>query len=324
MPSTAKLAFEAGSNTETVIAIRALTGTVLLGVYLLVTRGMFRIPRHLVGSAIGVCLASAGMNYTFLTAIHSIDISLAILIMFVHPLLIGVYYHLTGQFPLTRTQAGFGVASFVGLGLALAVDFSTISITGVGWAFASALFVTVMILLMVDMSTKVGGVTTNFHMSFWNLLLFTCILLLFQNVQWPQTTLGWISSVGNGIAYLTAFLTFLLAASLIGGSRASMLTFMEPIATILLAAAIFDERLQFIQWWGGRPRCGWIIRHGSSSRNLEQNPQLLRELPLTLSAYFAGSTLKCALRGRPLLMRVMSCGQHDKQITRSISALNTM
>ena len=71
----------------------------------------------------------------------------------------------------------------LGLGLALAVDFSTISITGVAWAFASALFVTVMILLMVDMSTKVGGVTTNFHMSFWNLLLFTCILILFQNVQ---------------------------------------------------------------------------------------------------------------------------------------------
>lgn len=250
MPSTAKLAFEAGANTETVIFIRALTGAVLLGVYMIATRGMFSIPKPLIPATIGVCVASAGMNYTFLTAIHYIDISLGILIVFIHPLLIAAYYHLTKQTLLTTTRFAFGFTAFVGLGIALAVDMSSISMVGVAYAFAAALCVTVMVLLMVHISSHVGGITTNFHMSFWTLVLFACLLISFQNVQWPQTPLGWISSVGNGIAYLTSFLTFLLAAALIGGSRASMLSFMEPIATILLAAALFDERLVWLQWWG--------------------------------------------------------------------------
>lgn len=248
MPSTAKLALQSGSNTETVIVIRALTGTVLLGGYLFFKRGIFSIPRPLVAATIGVCLASAGMNYSFLTAIQYIDISVGILIVFIHPLLIAAYYHIAGQSLLTTARMLFGLAASVGLGLALAVDVSTISFAGVAYAFSAAVCVTVMVLLIVHISSQVGSVTTNFHMSFWA-LVFTCILIVFQNVQWPQTPLGWISSVGNGIAYLISFLAFLLAASLIGASRAAMLSFMEPIATILLAAALFDERLQWIQWW---------------------------------------------------------------------------
>ena len=239
MPSTAKLALQSGSNTETVIVIRALTGTVLLGGYLFFKRGIFSIPRPLVAATIGVCLASAGMNYSFLTAIQYIDISVGILIVFIHPLLIAAYYHIAGQSLLTTARMLFGLAASVGLGLALAVDVSTISFAGVAYAFSAAVCVTVMVLLIVHISSQVGSVTTNFHMSFWA-LVFTCILIVFQNVQWPQTPLGWISSVGNGIAYLISFLAFLLAASLIGASRAAMLSFMEPIATILLAAALFD------------------------------------------------------------------------------------
>ena len=49
---------------------------------------------------------------------------------------------------------------------------------------------------------------------------------------------------------MVAFLAYLSAVRLIGPSRATILTFMEPLGAILLAAALFGERLTGLQWAG--------------------------------------------------------------------------
>ena len=250
MPSTAKLAFHDGTNTETLIAIRAFTAVVLLGGFMAIKGASFTIPAPVRMLALAACVSSALMNYFFYMALHHLTIRLASLILFTNPLWVAFFYHATGRANLTRFRLFWGVAALAGIAIALAVDFSTISLTGVLAASAAAFFATTMVLYMVRVNDHVGGMTTSFHISFWTFVLFAIVLLTIGEAQWPASTQGWASSMGNGVGYLIAYLTFLIAASLIGASRAAMLTFMEPITTILLAAWIFGERLSVSQWGG--------------------------------------------------------------------------
>jgi len=277
MPNTAKLTLESGANTETTVLIRVLTALPLLALYMMARGISFRIPVHLFRLMMTASLSSAGMYYSFMFAIQYIDISQAILILFTHPFLIAFYYHATGQSLMTASRVFWSIAAFSGLTLALAVEISTISLTGVALASAASLFVTVMVISMVKASNATSGVVTNFHMTFWTLVLTLLFLSTAGTLQWPETTLGWISGAGNGISYIAAYMTFLGAAKLIGASRASVLTFMEPVATILLASYLFGEYLNPLQWGGVAlvaagllfmeiPRGFWSKRRNRSGR----------------------------------------------------------
>ncbi len=250
MPNSAKLAFQGGSNPITVIAIRALTGVVLLGGYIVLSKGTIALPRHILPAVACTCISAALMNYTFYMALLYLDISLTTLIIFAHPLVIAYYFHFRGVSRLTMFRIFWGLAAFAGLGLALAVEFANISTIGLLLAAASGIFATIMVIAMTHASRAIGALSTSFHISFWSLLIFIAVIGLTGDLQLPITTLGWFSSIGNGVAYITAYITFLVAARLIGTSRASMLTFMEPLTTIMLAAMLFGERLSATQWYG--------------------------------------------------------------------------
>ena len=71
MTNFVKIAYGEGSNTETVLLMRALVGVPLLGVILLVTRGAFRIPSHLFRLSFVASLSAALMTYTWYEAKES-------------------------------------------------------------------------------------------------------------------------------------------------------------------------------------------------------------------------------------------------------------
>lgn len=250
MPNLSKLAFEDGGNPGTVVVIRTVTAVLLLGGIMLARRRAFRLPVAVLALAVLATLSNAAMNYSFLSSVFRMDISLTILILFTHPFFVAFYFHTTGTARLTAFRVAWAALAFVGLALALAISFDNVSKPGLFLAGVSAVACTVMVVAMVKVNERVGGITTNFHMAFWSLLIFSVALLATQDVQLPRTALGWASSAGSGIAYVTAFLAFLAAVRLIGPSRATILTFMEPLGAILLAALLFGERLTGLQWAG--------------------------------------------------------------------------
>jgi Predicted permeases len=78
------------------------------------------------------------------------------------------------------------------------------------------------------------------------------ILMAFNGVHLPSTNSGWISIVGIVlIATVIPVVTFLAGLERIGPTNAAMLSTLEPVVTVLLAAWIFGERLQSIALFGG-------------------------------------------------------------------------
>jgi len=250
MPALARYGFQDGANVTTFIAMRATASLAILTACLLVTGRSFRVPKPLVAVAALASVAAALMNYAHLESIRYIDIGLSILILFIHPFFVAIYYHVAGQTRLSLVRAFWAVTAFVGLGLALSVTFSDLDRFGLAMAFLSAFCATVLVIAMIKVSERTGGYTTNFHLALWTLTIFVVTLAVTGDVRFPHTAVGWVSAIGNGTAHVVAFVAFLVAVRLIGASRASLFSFGEPVAAILLAAWLFDERMNLTQWCG--------------------------------------------------------------------------
>jgi drug/metabolite transporter (DMT)-like permease len=68
----------------------------------------------------------------------------------------------------------------------------------------------------------------------------------------PSTDSGWVNILGIVlIATVIPVVTFLAGLERIGPTNAAMLSTLEPVVTVLLAAWIFGERLQSIALFGG-------------------------------------------------------------------------
>jgi drug/metabolite transporter (DMT)-like permease len=234
----------------TLVAIRALVAIVLLGGYMLARRKPVALPASLLPLIVLATVFSATMNYAFLSAMYSIDIGLTILVLFSHPFLVALYYHVNGTTRITPLRLAWTVLAFIGLAMALAVSFADIDKTGLALACLSAVACTGMVITMVRVNETVGGLTTNFHLALWSCLIFAAALAFTGDVAWPRSAAGWLFSAGNGVAWIIAYVVFLAAVRLIGAARATVLTFMEPVATIVLAALLFGERMSLVQWAG--------------------------------------------------------------------------
>jgi drug/metabolite transporter (DMT)-like permease len=78
------------------------------------------------------------------------------------------------------------------------------------------------------------------------------ILMLVNGLHLPATSAGWVGSAGIVlIATVIPVVTFLAGLERIGPTNAAMLSTLEPVVTVLLAAWIFDERLKLLVMLGG-------------------------------------------------------------------------
>ena len=78
------------------------------------------------------------------------------------------------------------------------------------------------------------------------------ILTALQGPHWPVTKAGWMAVGGMAlIATVIPVATFLAGLKRIGPADASMVSILEPIVTVLLAALLFGETLKPITLLGG-------------------------------------------------------------------------
>jgi drug/metabolite transporter (DMT)-like permease len=86
----------------------------------------------------------------------------------------------------------------------------------------------------------------------------------------PATPLAWAALVAIAlVSTVTAMLAFFAGLTRLGAARTSMLSTLEPVVTVLLAALLLDERLSALQWCGGAAVLAavlWLVRAGGGPR----------------------------------------------------------
>lgn len=258
-PTAAKIAYDAGSNTLTVLALRGLIAIALMAACLLVLGGSLRANAVAIAYSALAGAFYAAMLYGYLGSVEYIPVSLAILIYFIHPILIVVIAAMRGRERIGWQKILLSLVVFTGLGVAIGPELSTLDPRGIALALLAAGGVCGMILFNARAQAGMSNLLTNFYMTAVTSGIFLVITTIAGGWAFPQSGLGWAAVAMTGVGIVVGLLTFFAAFQYIGAVRATMISNVEPLIGITFAILMLGETLQLQQWIGAVLVVGGLI-----------------------------------------------------------------
>jgi len=224
-------------------------GACILALYLTLTGQLKLIasPPSVLVIFNGILLAS--FILCFLSAIQTISLTLAILLVYLAPALSAIIAHflfaerLTSQTLLLIVMAFFGFAMLQ----EFQIDSRIEQQQGLWYALASLFTYTAFILL----NKKVPETVPLYHKSFFQLLVGSfCVLPLMLGQPWPEAE-QWVWLLLAGL--IPGFLALVFALQAIQHLPTRIfgtLAYLEPVVVIIAAWLLFAEPMSWLQWLG--------------------------------------------------------------------------
>ncbi|TMG66180.1 MAG: DMT family transporter [Chloroflexi bacterium] len=257
----AKLAYRAGLGTQQTLAFRFVLAAIgMWGLALILRQNPLRFRRRELVTLVGLgAIFYTAQSLTYFIALRSLPASFCVLIAYIYPSLVVV----AGWLFLGRAVSVWhGVAlglSF--LGVALLVGGAQFQLAwALVFAIASPTIYTGYILLGEKVMGSVPAVGASAVIISGAAIAFCVIAALTGELALPDTTSGWV--VGFAIALIptmVAISLFLAGLPRIGAARSSLLSTLEPVVTVLLAAVLLGDRLSLPQVAGGVLVIGAVI-----------------------------------------------------------------
>lgn len=243
-------------------------GALILALYLALT-GQLRLlagkPAVLV-LLNGVLLAS--FILCFLSAIQTISLTLAILLVYLAPALSAIIAHFVFAERLTSRTLLLIVLAFFGFAMLqeFQLDSRIEQQQGLWYAMVSLLTYTAFILL----NKKVPDTVPLYHKSFYQLVVGSlCVLPLMINQPWPESyQWPWLMVAGLFPGFL-ALIFALQAIQHLPTRVFGTLAYLEPVVVIIAAWLLFAEPMSLLQWLGTL----LILASGIAQSWLSQNPK---------------------------------------------------
>jgi len=247
----ARLAFEGGTDTATLNATRFVFTVLVLLVFFAARRRQPRLTLRQRFAACGLGVAFFLTSYGYMGAIQYIPVSVAVLVLYTYPILVGLISSLAERTALTPLRLSALILAFVGLALALNVEASSLpDWRGVALAFIASLGMAVMV---VGSSRTMRGAepsAVNLHLLVSASVLFLVLLVAGGGPAWPHTASGQQALIGVLVTFATAQITLIAAIRHAGSVLAAAVMNLEPIITVALAVTVVGESLTLRQLVG--------------------------------------------------------------------------
>jgi drug/metabolite transporter (DMT)-like permease len=244
----AKIFYAEGGNALTLMLVRFAVSTLAFGLLLLLLRKGFavesrqRLPLILLG------LVWSGAMICYLIAVETISVSLAVLILYLYPLVVLGYSILRGRLRASAALLGLFGAAFFGIYLAMSGGDMTSSPRGIVFAALASSGAAFTFIC----GARVAPAMSPLLMTFW--INLTGLLMILPLVHGKLTLPdGGTAALALGLAtlfYLVAILSQFQALARLPAARAAFLLNLEPVVSILLASLVLQERLSLVQAGG--------------------------------------------------------------------------
>lgn len=242
-----RLAYDSGGTPVTQVFLRFIAFVVLIGPLIVMLRRPVLLPRRGLIAALGIAVLMLMMSAGYLFSVAYIPVSLAAMIFYTFPLMVGVLSTLTGREKMTAYKAVALIGAFAGLALALGPSFAGLDPRGVALALTAAVGVTLTTLYGVRAMAAHDGLTFNFWINAWMLVGATAYVLVAGGLAWPDSLVGSAAAVLATLAYVVAFITWIAALKLVAPTYGAMMLNVEPVVSILAATLLLGERLGPLQ-----------------------------------------------------------------------------
>lgn len=238
-----------GLDTFSLLFLRFIFAASIMAAILILRREAFprgRVLAQLVGMG---ALGYAGQSFLYLSAIKFASAGLVALLLYLYPIFVfalsAVFLHEKATWPKT-----FALTLAL-TGAALTVNPQGGQVLGIVSAILAAVVYSIYIVIGAGVTRQVSAIQSSLVI-FASAAAVYGTLALINGLHFPAGSSGWLSLAGIVIlATVIPVTTFLAGLERIGPTNVSLLSTLEPIVTVLLAAWLFDERLAPITLIGG-------------------------------------------------------------------------
>jgi drug/metabolite transporter (DMT)-like permease len=194
-------------------------------------------------------LGYVGQSFMYMTAIKYASSGLVALLLYLYPMFVFILSVLVLHEKATTIQVVALILALVGS--ALTVDPNGGQLIGALMAIAAALIYSVYIIVGTNVMKHVSAVQSS-AIIFASAGMVYGMLTFANGAHLPASNSGWLAMLGMVIfSTIIPVATFLAGLERIGPTNAAMLSILEPVVTVLLAAWLFGEKLMPIVMVGG-------------------------------------------------------------------------
>ena len=252
VPSSAKLSMNDGSSLMALLISRCLIGAMLLLPVTLIRRSSILVPRALLGRTVFATIFNIGMIGCLYSAVEFVDVGLAVLILYMFPLGIAIWSHISGRQRVNSTQWAAVAGLVAGLVLLMSDTMKVGSVTGLLLCFGSMICAMVYTNMSSDLTDILGSPLVNLQTNIWGvaILCVALVLPLGGEITLPRTAAGWLAIASNGTFYMLGYWLFFEGCRLIGVTRASILTLVDPLFAAVIAILFLGQFMTMSEWTG--------------------------------------------------------------------------
>jgi drug/metabolite transporter (DMT)-like permease len=238
-----------GMDILTVLFLRFGISASFMTVVLLLRKESFprgQILAQLVGMG---ALGYVGQSFLYMTAIKFASSGLVALLLYLYPMFVFIL-------SVIVLHEKTSLVKFIALTLALSGAALTVGpaggqLIGALMAIAAAMIYSVYIIVGTHVMKHVSAVQSS-TVIFGSAGVVYGLLTVFNGLHLPASSTGWFAMLGIiVISTIIPVVTFLAGLERIGPTDAAMLSTLEPVVTVLLAAWLFGEILMPIVMLGG-------------------------------------------------------------------------
>jgi len=247
----AKLSYTHGATVYSVLGGRAVLIVAALLLFFALTGQSMRVGRDAGWKLVVLGLFYTLTAFSILASFRTMDVSLAILIFYLFPIMVAFLAAALGHEQLRPIVFAGAIVAFAGLALALQVWEAAPDLTGLSLAVFAAVTLAINIVGSARLMRQTRGLVVTFHMMWVSGIVFILAVVFWEGrLALPETTEGLVIYGATLLASPIALISFYLALEFVGGTRSSMLMNSEPVITILIAYFLLGEILGPVQLAG--------------------------------------------------------------------------
>lgn len=250
----ARAASASGADIFAMLLFRFVLASVLLLGWCRVQRVTFPSRRQSLGIALMGGIGYVGQSLCYFGALQYAQASLVALLLYLYPVFVTVLAAIFLHERLTPVK--LGALLLCSLGTALTVGGGQGQPLGMALAVGSALIYSCYIVVGAKLTRGVDARATATLVCMAATVSFSAMALVRTgqglSLHWSANPGGWAALVAIAVcSTVIAILTFFAGLQRLGAGRASMLSTLEPVVTVLLAAMLLGETLTAAQLGGG-------------------------------------------------------------------------
>lgn len=268
-----RYAYAGGTDVLGLLTLRFAIGGIVLALVARHRGVVWPRGRALVGIVGMGALGYVGQSLCYFTALQHAQASLVALLLYLYPAFVTVLAALWLHERLTRVKCAALVLCLAGC--AFMVGGGQGEPLGIALGLAAAVIYSVYIVVGARLTRGTDPLATTAVVCLAAAAVFAPLSMgrtaAGMPPHWPGTAASWVAVIAIAlVSTVTAMLAFFAGLVRLGAGRTSMLSTLEPVVTVALAALLLGETLSAPQWLGGAAILGavlWLVRAGGGAHD---------------------------------------------------------